>query len=220
MKFNRPTLVTLTSPTCAGKSTLLNFLTNEEAPLFTRIVSTTTRSPRANEKDGVDYHFISFQESLAMEKQDKFAELITFQGVRYGVTKDEMDKKMNCELSPIVILEPTGLKMYEKLCKENEWDIFRVFIYTVESLLLSRLAHRTANDIMLALSTYTDTIAKMSVEKLLNIHNKRVLSITGEERTWSHKARWDAMIPGDDMAKCISSLEIAINWKNSRSAVL
>jgi guanylate kinase len=223
MTFNRPTLVTLTAPTCSGKTTLLNLLTNPEAPVFTRIVSTTTRGPRAAERDGVDYHYISMKESVLMEERGEFAELVNFRGTRYGVTKREMQNKMNNRMAPMVILEPTGLAMYEQLCRENNWDIFRVYIYTTESKLLQRLSHRTAGDVMNILEMLTDPIkpaTKVFIEKILDTHNDRVLSITGDERGWAHQVDWDLKIPGDEMEKSIADLEMGIHLRNRMNARL
>ena len=56
MKFNKPTLITLTAPTASGKSYLLERLTRMGLP---RVVGTTTRAPRQGEVEGVDYYFIT-----------------------------------------------------------------------------------------------------------------------------------------------------------------
>lgn len=224
MKFNRPTLITLTAPTCSGKSTLLNALTDEREPHLTRIVSTTTRPPRPGERDGVDYHFISEKESLNLEFNDAFAELIEFWGVRYGVTKKEMEAKMSGELAPVVILEPKGLAMYEKLCREHGWDIYRVFVYTPEVTLLDRLNDRTIQEVRNAVEDVVDKFshgegvpadALTFAQKIITTHTNRILSITGEERAWRTKFDWDLLIPGDDLPKAIADLQMGINWRNT-----
>ena len=65
MNFNHPTLITLTAPTCSGKSYLLDALTKDWC---SRIVSTTTRPPRPGECEGIDYHFISEEESRRIQR--------------------------------------------------------------------------------------------------------------------------------------------------------
>lgn len=58
-------LVVLTGPSGAGKSSLQQFLLKRGG--FIRCITCTTRDPRENEKDGVDYHFLtteSFEKSL------------------------------------------------------------------------------------------------------------------------------------------------------------
>ena len=56
MKFDRPTLITLTAPTCSGKSYLVDILHREHG--LQKILSTTTRDPRQGEIQGIDYDFI------------------------------------------------------------------------------------------------------------------------------------------------------------------
>ena len=53
-----PILLLITAPSGAGKTTLCqNFMDAE--PTVRRVVTCTTRSPRANETNGIDYHFLS-----------------------------------------------------------------------------------------------------------------------------------------------------------------
>lgn len=54
-------LLILAGPAGVGKSTLCDRLVRE-VPGFERVVTATTRKPRPNETDGVDYHFISEEE--------------------------------------------------------------------------------------------------------------------------------------------------------------
>ena len=54
-------LLILAGPAGVGKSTLCDRLVRE-VPGFERVVTATTRRPRPNEVDGVDYHFISEEE--------------------------------------------------------------------------------------------------------------------------------------------------------------
>ncbi len=54
-------LLILAGPAGVGKSTLCDRLVREVAG-FERVITATTRRPRPNEVDGVDYHFISEEE--------------------------------------------------------------------------------------------------------------------------------------------------------------
>ena len=56
----RPPVI-LSAPAGTGKTTLVEKLTEEFADVI-KNVSYTTRSPRANETDGVDDHFVSKEE--------------------------------------------------------------------------------------------------------------------------------------------------------------
>jgi len=240
MKFNTPTLVTFTAPTCSGKSFILDHFAKEDTlvtqimrvkkpdwkftPIMTRVVSTTTRPMRKGERDSVDYYFISMEQSLQMEKEGLFAELVDFRGVRYGVTHEEMAWKMNGDLPPGVILEPLGLSMYEKYVKEHGWDIFKVFVDTPEAVRIHRLSERTALDIRNGILDLLQNVTDIGLldradmltiaEKQLAIHSDRMLSITGDERNWKNANTWDAIVPGDDIHDAIAILEAAIDKRN------
>lgn len=209
MKFNKPTLVTLTAPTCSGKSVLLNQLCVQHCR---RIVSTTTRAPRQGEREGVDYYFISEDESRRLEENGEFAELVTFRGIRYGVTKREMFTAMNGEKPPVVVLEPQGLDIYEKLCHDNDWGIFRVYVQTQESVRLERLGRRTQYDIEQIIARVGTPI--QGIDKLIATHTDRVLSITSEERCWHSKRLWDVNVPGDNLQKAVQMIAEGVELRN------
>ncbi len=54
----KPLLIVMSAPSGAGKSTLCDLLL-QEFPEITYSVSCTTRAPRGEEEDGVDYYFLS-----------------------------------------------------------------------------------------------------------------------------------------------------------------
>lgn len=206
LKFNRPTLVTLTAPTCSGKNYLRDAI--EKTYGWNRIVSTTTRPPRTGEVDGHDYYFISEAESRALEADGAFAELINFRGVRYGVTENEMQGKMNQTVPPMVILEVDGLEQYKKLCSNHCWDIFSIYISVQESTRIDRLIKRTVADIADGVN---------SVDALVRIHTDRMLSITGDERRWSNASSWDLIADGTDVARALTEVYTAVAWRNRKN---
>ena len=228
MKLLKPTLITLTAPTCSGKSYLLNELVSKKG--FGRIVSTTTRPPRNGEKEGVDYNFISIQQSKEAEADGQFFELVEFNRTRYGVTHAEMKKKMEAETPPVVVLEPNGLEIYMKKCFQNGWDIFKVYVHCTEDLRLQRLLHRTISsswDVVDMLQPspgkYTNEffqtgaeIAKKTLSQLATEHQRRVVSSTGDERRWINLFNWDLVVPGDDLPKAVKMVEEGIALRNAR----
>lgn len=229
-KFDRPTLITFTAPTCSGKSYLLNKMA--ESGDFSRIVSTTTRKRRPGEVEGVDYNFIGADSSLQMEANDEFFELITFNNTRYGVTHDEMRTKMASGMPPIVVLEPQGLEIYTKKCQEQGWGIFKVYVHVTESVRLDRLLQRTLSAAWEVVDTLSPSYgrnsqdffdvasesAKRTLAANVSEHQRRLLSITGDERTWSNRFSWDAIVPGDDVAKAVEMIKQGIRWRNHKEA--
>ena len=74
MSHDKNIMVILSSPSGAGKTTLTKKI-QQKYPSFKISVSHTTRSPRSNEVDGVDYHFISKKEFEQMIEQKNFMNL-------------------------------------------------------------------------------------------------------------------------------------------------
>ena len=63
-------MVILSSPSGAGKTTITKKI-QQKYQSFKISVSHTTRKPRSNEVDGIDYHFISFEEFENLIKEKK-----------------------------------------------------------------------------------------------------------------------------------------------------
>lgn len=80
-------LIVLTGKTASGKDTIASRLPN-----FKRVITTTSRLPRANEKDGVDYYFLSRAEFENKIKQDEFIEWVEYGGNLYGTYKKELEQ--------------------------------------------------------------------------------------------------------------------------------
>ncbi|HZU83368.1 MAG TPA: guanylate kinase [Polyangiaceae bacterium] len=84
-------LLILSSPSGAGKTTLTRMLL-EGCPELRFSVSHTTRSPRANEVDGRDYHFVDRARFLELVAQGAFLEWAEVHGNLYGTSIAEIDR--------------------------------------------------------------------------------------------------------------------------------
>lgn len=207
MKFLKPTLVTITAPTCSGKTYLIEKLASLG---FNRIVGFTTREPRQGEVEGKDYYFITMEKALQLGEEGKLAETASFRGNSYGVTHEEMEGKMSGEMTPVVILEPSGLQTYEKYCAQHGYGIFKVYVSVAEATKIQRLNQRTTEDLLQADN-------EDNIMKIVKTHSDRLLSITGDERLWPAKNSWDAIVPGDNINSAIESISQGIKWRNSQS---
>ena len=76
-------VLVICAPSGAGKSTLIRRL-RDEFPDFAFSVSCTTRAPRAGERDGADYHFLSRKEFAERREVGYFAEWAEVHGNFYG----------------------------------------------------------------------------------------------------------------------------------------
>ena len=70
-------MVILSSPSGVGKTTLTKKI-QQKYKSFKISVSHTTRPPRSNEIDGIDYHFVSTDQFEELIKQNKFYEFYDY----------------------------------------------------------------------------------------------------------------------------------------------
>lgn len=76
-------------------------------------ISHTTRKPRENEIDGVDYHFVDEVTFIEMIGQEKFIEYMEFNGWFYGQTEEDFDG------ADIMIMSKDGLDMLPKQYRDQ-----------------------------------------------------------------------------------------------------
>jgi len=106
----------LSAPAGTGKTTLVQRLTSEK-PHIVRNVSYTTRTPRENEIDGKDYHFITFQEFERKIKKNEFLEYAEVFGHFYGTCKESVDKLLNKGCDAILVIDTQGALVIKRFLK-------------------------------------------------------------------------------------------------------
>ena len=84
-------MVILSSPSGVGKTTLTKKV-QQKYQTFKISVSHTTRLPRSNEVDGIDYHFISNKKFEELIKSNKFYEYAKIFENYYGTLKENVDQ--------------------------------------------------------------------------------------------------------------------------------
>lgn len=84
-------LFVVSAPSGAGKTTLVRKVI-EQLPGVTLSVSCTTRAPRPEEQEGIDYFFISRDAFNAMEREGKFIEWARVHDDLYGTPRANMAK--------------------------------------------------------------------------------------------------------------------------------
>lgn len=83
----------ISAPSGAGKSTLVERL-RAEFPHFAYSISCTTRATRGEEKDGVDYHFLTREEFVSRREAGHFAEWAEVHGNLYGTPKAPVEEHL------------------------------------------------------------------------------------------------------------------------------
>ena len=84
-------MVILSSPSGVGKTTLTKKI-QQKYPNFKISVSHTTRIPRSNEVDGVDYHFVSKESFKKLINQNQFYEYAKIFENYYGTLRKTVDE--------------------------------------------------------------------------------------------------------------------------------
>ena len=99
-------MIVIVGESASGKTTLAKEY--EDWLDFKRIVTYTTREPRQNEKEGVDYHFIDDAEFERLNKEGFFAETAEYNGWKYGSAKKDY------ATNAVTVLTPRGLRSVKR----------------------------------------------------------------------------------------------------------
>lgn len=95
--------IVISAPSGAGKTTLCDLLL-QTYPELCYSISCTTRQPRVNEEDGVDYHFLPEETFARFIKEERFLEYALVHDHYYGTLKapiEEVLKERQCMLLDI-----------------------------------------------------------------------------------------------------------------------
>lgn len=97
------------APSGAGKTTLLQRLL-ESRPRLRFSVSHTTRTPRAGEQDGRDYHFVTRDQFEREREAHGFLEWATVYGNLYGTHRSELDRAIRDEVDLLLDVDVQGAR--------------------------------------------------------------------------------------------------------------
>ena len=136
-------MVILSSPSGVGKTTITKKI-QQKYHSFKISVSHTTRTPRSNEVDGVDYHFISHKEFENLINKKKFYEYAKIFDNYYGTLKENVDETI-IKNDIIFDIDWQGTK---QLSKFKNLKLIKIFlIANKKEELKKRLIKRNQNTI-------------------------------------------------------------------------
>ncbi len=133
-------LVVISGPAGTGKGTVVKELAKENNVEVS--ISATTRAPRGNEKDGVEYHFLSRGQFESIIENDGFLEYAEYCGNYYGSPKKQAEEWISAGKDVILEIEVQG---FEKIKKKNP-ECISIFIMPPSFKELERRLRKRATD--------------------------------------------------------------------------
>jgi guanylate kinase len=102
-------IIIIAAPSGAGKTSITRYLLKHLSQHLAFSISAATRQPRNNEKDGVDYYFISVPDFKNKIQQNEFVEWeMVYEGKYYGTLKSEMERIWNLQKAPLLDVDVKG----------------------------------------------------------------------------------------------------------------
>ena len=140
-------MIILSSPSGAGKTTLVKLLSKRKG--FVTSISHTTRTPRSNEVDGKDYHFISNERFEKMIDNKEFLEFAKVFKNFYGTTKSNIFEELNKGNNVIFDIDWQGTNQIISQKFKNRLLTFFILPPSREEL-FKRLTNRDMKDKLIA----------------------------------------------------------------------
>ena len=186
-------MIILSSPSGAGKTTLVKKISKEKK--FKISISHTTRQPRPNEINGVDYFFITENEFQKLINEGEFLEYANVFKNLYGSTKKEVFKNLKNGHNVLFDIDWQGAEQIKN--QSLNYNVISFFILPPsKEILYQRLITRGETD---------DDILKMRMKQF----DKDVL----------HWVDYDFVVVNEDLDKCyneiIGYLDNSINYEKS-----
>ncbi len=185
---NKNIMLVLSSPSGAGKTTITKKI-QQKFNSFKISVSHTTRKPRPNEVDGIDYNFVSINKFKELIKANKFYEYAKIFDNFYGTSKENVDNLIKTN-DVIFDIDWQG---NQQLSEFKNLNLLRIFITTKDkNSLKNRLLKRNQD-------------SEKEVEKRLKSYDEDV----------SHWNEYDFVVINENLEICFKQIEnIILNYKN------
>lgn len=167
-------IITITGPTCSGKTTLETALAKQGAA---KTISHTTRAMRAGEVNGVDYHFVSEDEFDRLEFRNEFIEVIRFGSTGYAMSAKSMRDALSKSPVVAVVAEPVGTAQIISWAIEQGIPHYALWLGVNPGVQAERFMNRTMNDAMFGIGNASGAAAA------------RLKEMLGTEQGWIARAR-------------------------------
>ena len=178
-------MIVFSSPSGAGKTTLVKLISDNKNNFIS--VSHTTRPPRSNEVNGIDYYFIDKNQFHNLINEKEFLEYAEVFGNYYGTSKKEIIKKLDEGKNVIFDIDWQGT---EQIIEQKlNYKLVTIFILPPSKKVLhNRLSNRDMKD-------------KLIAEERMKQFERDVL----------HWINYDYVVINNDLDECYSKIVNLIN---------
>ena len=184
-------IVILSSPSGAGKTSLVKEISSKNN--FSISISHPTRKPRSNEKDGIDYYFVTLEEFKKIISEQKFLEYAKVFKNYYGSSKDIVIEKLDNGENIIFDIDWQGTEQIKQ--KNLKYKIITIFILPPSrEELFKRLLNRDSND-------------EKNAKERMKQFDKDVL----------HWKNYDLVVVNDNLEECYKKIIKYINLKKDNN---
>ena len=173
-------MIILSSPSGAGKTTLVKKISNKKK--YKISISHTTREPRPNEIDGLDYFFISKDKFQMLINENAFLEYANVFKNLYGSTKEQVFRSLDNGQNVLFDIDWQGARQIKN--KTLNYELISFFILPPsKDVLFQRLISRGENK---------DEIIQMRMQQF----DKDIL----------HWKDYDFVVINEDLDKCYNQI--------------
>ncbi len=173
----KPLLIVISGPSGVGKDTVLEEMKSRGLP-FHFVSTATTRPPRPEEKEGVDYFFLSQDEFARMIDEGELLEYAVVYQDYKGIPKSQVRKALASGKNVIMRIDVQGAETVRKLAK----DALLIFLTPQnEDELIDRLQKRNTEDnesLKLRIATTRQEYKKIDLFDYLVVNKDEQLSET------------------------------------------
>ena len=118
-------IIIFSGPSGSGKTTIVKHLLKKENLSLAFSISATSRKPRDNEKNGIDYYFMSVDSFKKKIKNDDFLEFEeVYASVFYGTLNSEIDRIWQNGKTVLLDMDVKGGLKIKSIFKKKALSIF------------------------------------------------------------------------------------------------
>jgi len=189
---NDGVMIVLSSPSGAGKTTLVKMLSKIDN--YEISISHTTRQPRLNEENNKDYYFVNEDEFKRLINNQEFLEYAKVFNNFYGTTRTPVIDKLNKGKNVLFDIDWQGADQIKN--KKLDYKLITFFILPPsKEVLFERLSNRDMKD-------------KLIAEERMKQFGRDVL----------HWINYDYVVINDNLENCYSKITNLINAEISNGS--